>query len=92
MVSLGVDDQGTRTAAEPTRVLVFADEYSGMLLPIAVFDPDRLAFLKFVYGLAHQVRLAAARSTPKGLQPSLHCGSNSRLRAELRHSSHPSPA
>ena len=92
MVSLGVDDQGTRTAAEPARVLVFADEYSGMLLPIAVFDPDRLAFLKFVDGLAHQVRLAAARSTRKGLQPSLHCGSNSRLRAELGHSLHPSPA
>jgi hypothetical protein len=45
MVSLGVDDQGTRAAAEPTRVLVFADECSGMLLPIAVFDPDCLAFL-----------------------------------------------
>jgi hypothetical protein len=69
MVSLGVDDQGTRTAAEPTRVLVFADEYSGMLLPIAVFDPDCLAFLKFVDGLAHRVRLAAARSTPEGLKP-----------------------
>jgi hypothetical protein len=68
MVSLGVDDQGTRTAAEPTRVLVFADEYSGMLLSIAVFDPDCLAFLKFVDGLAHRVRLAAARSTPEGLK------------------------
>src|SRR5206468_1836516 len=58
MISLGVDDQGTRTAAEPTRVLVFADEYSGMLLPIAVFDPDRLAFLEFLGRLAHRVRLA----------------------------------
>ena len=69
MVSLSVDDQGTPTAAEPTRILVFADEYSGMLLPIAVFDPDRLAFLEFMDGLAHRVRLAAERSTPENLQP-----------------------
>jgi len=55
MVSLGVDNQGARTAAEPTRVLVLADEYSGMLVPVAAFDPDRLAFLEFGGGLTHRV-------------------------------------
>jgi hypothetical protein len=42
-----------------------------MLLPIAVFDPDCLALLEFVDRLAHQVRLAAARSTPEGFQAPL---------------------
>jgi hypothetical protein len=31
-----------------------------MLLPVAVFDPDRLTFLEFGGGFAHRVRLAAA--------------------------------
>jgi hypothetical protein len=53
-----VHDIGARTTAEPTRALVLADEYPGMLLPVAVFDPDRLAFLESVGGLAHRVRLA----------------------------------
>jgi hypothetical protein len=31
-----------------------------MLLPVAVFDPDRLTFLGSVGGLPHPVRLTAA--------------------------------
>lgn len=58
MVCLGVHDQGTWAAAEPRRVLVLADEYSGMLPSLAVFDPDCLAFLKSLGLIAHRVRLA----------------------------------
>jgi hypothetical protein len=59
VVSLGVDDQGARAAAEPTGVLVLTDEHSRMLLAFAVLDPDRLTFLEFGGGFAHRVRLAA---------------------------------
>ena len=60
---------GTRAAGWVSRSLVWKlDPYVmrltrgrvgfGMLLPTAVFDPDRLAFLEFVDGLAHRLRLA----------------------------------
>jgi len=55
---------GARTAAEPNPAFVLADEYPGMLLPVAVFDPNGLAFLESVGGLAHRVRLAVEQSTP----------------------------
>jgi hypothetical protein len=55
----GCTTRGARSAAEPTGALSLADEYPRMLLHVAVFDPDRLAVLESVSGLAHRVRLAA---------------------------------
>jgi hypothetical protein len=51
---------GARAAAEPARVLVHAHEDPGMLVPVAVLDPDRLAFLESLVGLAHVIRLTGA--------------------------------
>ena len=58
LVSLWVYDMGARSAAHPTRTLGFAEKYRGAHLPVAVFDPDRLAFLEPVGGLSHRFRLA----------------------------------
>src|SRR6478672_6266652 len=59
LVSLRVNDVGTRAAAEPAGAFVVAYEHSGVVSPVAVFDPNQLAFLESVVGLAHGLRLAA---------------------------------
>src|SRR5262245_54530917 len=54
LLRLGVDDVGAGTAAEPAGIFVVADEDPGMVLAIAVLDPDRVALLEPVRSVAHR--------------------------------------
>ena len=59
IVGLGVNDIGAGPAAEPAGGFVVADEDPGMVLPIPVLDPDRVALLEPMVGLAHGASIAA---------------------------------
>src|SRR4051812_32591691 len=82
LLGLRVNDVGAWTAAEPARALVVADEYPGVVPPVAVFDPDRLAFLESVGGLAHRVRVAAERPRPSELASDTASCSGDRIRRQ----------
>ncbi len=51
VVGLGVDDVGAGAAAEPAGGFVVADEDAGVVLAVAVLDPDLVALLEAVLDL-----------------------------------------
>src|SRR5260221_234660 len=66
LVCLRVDDVGTRPAAEPAGRFVVTNVNAGMVLAVAVLDPDLIALLEPLRSLVHrgQHRRAGRRPTP----------------------------
>ena len=64
LVGLGVDDVGAGAAAEPAGGLVVADEDAGVVLAVAVLDPDLVALLESVLDLVRRPSLAVGPGRP----------------------------
>ena len=62
---LGVDDVGAGAAAEPAGGFVVADEDTGVVLAVAVLDPDRVALLEPVSIVASAIDASLERKRPR---------------------------